>query len=173
MRGAVMAGGVVLLAGCAGGTQLTTYILPPHRLEAPVCPAMVLVHDTPDEMPAGGRLIARIRIAGSGARRTSTKLRKRLQLEAAKLGATRVLAAEMVTPSMLEQIAYRVAEGAPMDERVRLRQEALAKPAQTETRLPTVVPTDPSFYGRGLAYAIYLPDDSLRIPLECPDPRSR
>ena len=60
-----------------------------------------------------------------------------------------------------------------MDERLRVRQEALAKPSQTETHLPTVLPTDPSFYGRGLAYAIYLPDDSLRIPLECPDPRSR
>ena len=78
MRVAVMAGGVVLLAGCAGGAQLSTYVLPPYRLEAPVCPAMVLVHDAPDEMPPGGRLIARIRIAGSGARRTSAKLRKRL-----------------------------------------------------------------------------------------------
>ncbi len=173
MRGATMVAGVAVLAGCAGGPQLTTYILPPHRLEAPVCPAMVLVHDTPDEMPPGGRLIARIRIAGAGTRRTSTKLRKRLQFEAAKLGATRVLAAEMTTPSMLQQIAYKMAEGVPMDERVRQRQDALAKPEQTETRLPTVLPTDPSFYGRGLAYAIYLPDDSLRIPLECPDPRGR
>ena len=29
-------------------------------------------------------------------------------------------------------------------------------------------PTDPGFYGRGLAYAIYVPDDTLRTQLECP-----
>jgi hypothetical protein len=30
------------------------------------------------------------------------------------------------------------------------------------------VPTDPSFYGRGLAYAIFVPEDTLRTNLECP-----
>jgi hypothetical protein len=30
------------------------------------------------------------------------------------------------------------------------------------------VPRDPSFCGRGLAYAIFVPEDALRTPLECP-----
>lgn len=156
--------------GCASKPAITTTVLPPHRLEAPVCPSAVLVHDSPTEMPPGGRLLARFRIAGAGTRRTSESLRRRLRVEAAKLGATRVLAAEMTTPSMLESFAYHLADGVPMDERVRLRREALAKP-ETAERAPGLAPGDPSFYGRGLAYAIFLPDDTLRIPLECPNGR--
>ena len=83
--------------GCAS-TTVTTTVLPPHRLYAPVCPTAVLVHENPGEIPPGGIVLARIRVEGGDMTTTSDKLRRRLREEAAKLGANRVLASEVTTP---------------------------------------------------------------------------
>lgn len=53
----------VLLTGCGTTTVITT-VLPPHRLQAPICPQAVILHDTPGEIPPGGRLLARLRVEG-------------------------------------------------------------------------------------------------------------
>lgn len=154
--------------GC-GHTMLNTTILPPHRLERPICPEAVLVHDSPTEMPGGGRMLARLRLTGGSMGVTDRKIRRRLQAEAAKLGANRVLATEVTTPGTLEALAMTMVAGAKDGERDKQFKDAAANP-QTAARSTIAPPTDQSFYGRGLAYAIYIPEDTLRTNLECPAP---
>ncbi len=99
---------------------------------------------------------------------TSAKLRRRLQQEAARLGANRVLAVEVTTPGTLAALgmtaatAIRPAPGTPDP-----RNDQATQPNRA-TSASAPVPTDPSFYGRGVAYAIFVPDDTLRTNLECP-----
>ena len=152
--------------GCAS-TTVTTTVLPPHRLYAPVCPMAVLVHDTPGEVPAGGVVLARIRVEGGSAATTNEGLRRRLREEAAKLGANRVLASEVTTPGTLAALGMTVAQSYNPQQRDQVQSEAMTDQNQA-TRAAAPPPTDPSFYGRGLAYAIYVPDDTLRTQLECP-----
>ena len=161
----------LLSLGCAS-TTVTTTVLPPHRLHDPICPSAVIVHDSPGEVPPGGQLLARIRVEGGGLGLTSDKIRKRLQEEAAKLGANRVLAAEITTPSTLAALGMTAAMGINARDREAARMEAASDPNRAgEASMP--VPTDPSFYGKGLAYAIFVPDDTLRTNLECPPPQPR
>ena len=160
--------GALLTAACAS-TEVTTLVLPPHRLETPICPSAVIVHDAPGEVPPGGRLLAQIRVQGGGIGLTDEKIRKRLQVEAAKLGANRVLGAEVTTPSTLAALGMTVATSFNTSDRDRQRMEAATEPNRAgESNTP--VPTDPSFYGRGRAFAIFVPDDTLRTKLECPPP---
>lgn len=155
------------LTACASVT-VTTTVLPPHRLERPVCPAAVLVADRPEDIPPGGRLLARLRVNGGDLATTSDKLRRRLQVEADRLGANRVLAVEVTTPGTLAALgmtaatAFRPAPGTPD-----VRNDRATNPNQA-TSASAAVPSDPGFYGRGLAYAIFVPDDTLRTNLECP-----
>ncbi len=151
--------------GCAS-TSVTTTVLPPHRLYAPVCPSAVLVHDTPGELPSGGIVLARIRVEGGSPVTTNEKLRRRLQQEAAKLGANRLLASEVTTPGTLAALGMTVAQSYNPQRRDQIQSEAITDQNQS-TRATAPLPTDPSFYGRGLAYAIYVPDDTLRTQLEC------
>lgn len=55
-------------------------------------------------------------------------------------------------------------------QRDQLEGEALTDQNET-TRANEPPPTDPDFYGRGLAYAIFVSDDTLRTGLECPPAR--
>jgi hypothetical protein len=160
---AVASAGVL---GCAT-TTVTTTVLPPHRLENPICPLAVIVHDNPGEVPPGGRILARLRVEGGSIGVTGEKIRRRLREEAAKLGANRVLATEVTTPSTLAALGMTVATSVNAQDRDRLQAEALTDQQRT-TEATRPVPTDPSFYGRGLAYAIFVPDDTLRTNLECP-----
>ena len=152
--------------GCAT-TTVTTTVLPPHRLENPICPLAVIVLDSPGEVPPGGRILARLRVEGGSMGVTSDKIRKRLREEAAKLGANLVLATEVTTPSTLAALGMTMATSINAQDRDRLRAEALTD-QQRATEATRPVPTDPSFYGRGLAYAIFVPEDTLRTNLECP-----
>jgi hypothetical protein len=152
--------------GCAT-TTVTTTVLPPHRLENPICPLAVIVLDSPGEVPPGGRILARLRVEGGSMGVTSDKIRKRLREEAAKLGANLVLATEVTTPSTLAALGMTMATSINSQDRDRLRAEALTD-QQRATEATRPVPTDPSFYGRGLAYAIFVPEDTLRTNLECP-----
>jgi hypothetical protein len=154
------------LLGCAS-TTVTTTVLPPHRLEHPICPVAVIVHDSPGEVPPGGRILARLRVEGGSIGVTSEKIRRRLREEAAKLGANRILATEVTTPSTLAALGMTMATSVNAQDRERLQAEALTDQQRT-TEATRPVPTDPSFYGRGLAYAIFIPDDTLRTNLECP-----
>ena len=157
---------ILLLLGCAS-TTVTTTVLPPHRLQDPICPTAVIVHEAPGEVPPGGRVLARIRVEGGGLGLTDGKIRKRLREEAAKLGANRVLAAEVTTPSMLAALGMTAATSINTQDRDVQRMETATQPNRAgEATAP--VPTDPSFYGRGLAYAIFVPEDTLRTNLECP-----
>lgn len=156
----------VLLTGCGTTTVITT-VLPPHRLQAPICPQAVILHDTPGEIPPGGRLLARLRVEGGGLGLTNDKIRRRLQEEAAKLGANRVLATEITTPSTLAALGMAAASSINTEDRARIQMEAAADP-NSRGHATATVPTDPSFYGKGLAYAIFVPDDTLRTNLECP-----
>jgi hypothetical protein len=159
-------GPVLAIAGCAS-TTVTTTVLPPHRLQDPICPTAVIIHEAPGEVPPGGRVLAQIRVEGGGLGLTNEKIRKRLQEEAAKLGANRVLAAEVTTPSTLAALGMTLATSINTQDRDVQRLEAATEPNHAgEATAP--VPTDPSFYGRGLAYAIFVPDDTLRTNLECP-----
>ena len=94
-------------------------------------------------------------------------LRRRLREEAAKLGANRVLASEVTTPGTLAALGMTVAQSYNPQQRDQVQSEAMTDQNQA-TRAAAPPPTDPSFYGRGLAYAIYVPDDTLRTQLECP-----
>ncbi len=172
MRHAVqLLAGLIPLAAGGASVNLTTTVLPPHRLEQPVCPTAVIVADRPEDIPPGGRLLARLRVSGGDFSTTSGKLRRRLQEEAGKLGANRVLAVELTTPGTLAALgmsaatAIRPAPGTP-DPR---NEQATHQNQATSASAP--IPTDPSFYGRGLAYAIFIPDDTLRTHLECPPGR--
>ena len=156
----------VAALGCAT-TTVTTTVLPPHRLENPICPLAVIVHDSPGEVPPGGRILARLPVEGGSLGVTSDKIRKRLREEAAKLGANRVLATEVTTPSTLAALGMTMATSINAQDRDRLQAEALTDQQRT-TEATRPVPTDPSFYGRGLAYAIFVPEDTLRTNLECP-----
>ena len=49
----------------------------------PVGPVAVIVHDAPNEVPPGGRILARIRVEGGGLGLSDEKIRKRLREEAA------------------------------------------------------------------------------------------
>jgi hypothetical protein len=156
------------LLGCSTAT-VTTTVLPPHRLADPICPTAVIVHDAPGEIPPGGRVLAKIRVEGGGLGLTDEKIRRRLREEAAKLGANRVLAAEVTTPSTLAALGMTAVTSVSAYDRDRQRLEAASEPNRAgESNAP--VPTDPSFYGRGIAYAIFVPDDTLRTNLECPRP---
>ena len=135
--------------GCSGAT-LTTTILPPHRLEDPVCPLAVIVHQSPNEVPPGGRLIARMRLDGGHASVSSEKVHRRLREEAAKLGANRVLAVEVTTPSTLAALGMTLIQGWGSQERDNIRNEALTDQQRT-TAATAPVPTDPGFHGHGLA----------------------
>ncbi|MDX2122793.1 MAG: hypothetical protein SF070_17250 [Gemmatimonadota bacterium] len=152
--------------GCASST-VTTTVLPPHRLYAPVCPTAVLVHESPGEIPHGGIVLARIRVEGGDMTTTSEKLRRRLREEAAKLGANRVLASEVTTPGTLAALGMTLAQSYNTQQRDQIQNEAMTDQNQA-TRAAAPPPTDPGFYGRGLAYAIYVPEDTLRTQLECP-----
>lgn len=153
------------LAGC-GSASMTTTVLPPHRLERPICPDAVLVHDSPAEMPGGGRVIARIRLAGRVAGASYTKWRRRLQGEAARLGANRVLAAEVTTPGMLEMLALGTVAGAKRSERDKQFNDAATDPRLAARSTPPP-PVDESYLGKGLAYAVFIAEDTLRTNLEC------
>lgn len=161
---------IPLAVGCAG-VNLSTTVLPPHRLERPVCPTAVLVADRPEDLPPGGRLLAQFRVSGGDLSTTSGKLRRRLQEAAGALGANRVLAAQVTTPGTLAALGmtaatvFGPAPGTP-DPR---NDQATHQNQATSASAP--IPTDPSFYGRGLAYAIFIPDDTLRTRLECPPGR--
>jgi len=155
-----------VVSGCSSAT-LTTTILPPHRLEDPVCPLAVIVHEDPNDVPPGGRLIAQIRVQGGNANLNSEKMRRRLREKAAALGANRVLAVEFTTPGTLAVLGMGLVQGwGSQQERDRIRNEALTDQQRT-TATTAPVPTDQSFYGRGLAYAIFIPYDTLRTNLEC------
>jgi hypothetical protein len=158
-----------LLLGTAacGTTNVTTTVLPPHRLENPICPVAVIVHDAPSDVPPGGRILARIRVEGGGLGLSDEKIRKRLKEEAAKLGANRVLATEITTPSTLAALGMTAATSFNTGDRDRIQAEAMSN-QQTSTEATKPVPTDPNFYGKGLAFAIFVPDDTLRTNLECP-----
>lgn len=157
---------LLTLVGCAS-TTVTTTVLPPHRLQDPICPTAVIVHQSPNEVPPGGRLLARIRVEGGGIGLTDDKIRRRLQQEAAKLGANRVLASEVTTPSTLASLGMTAITSFNTQDRDRQQLEAASTPNRAgETTAQ--VPTDPDFYGKGLAYAIFVPDDTLRTNLECP-----
>lgn len=171
MNSRLLGTAALLLLGC-GSTNVTTTVLPPHRLYDPICPSAVLVHEAPGEVPPGGRLIARIRVEGGGLGLTNEKIRQRLREEAAKLGANRVLAAEITTPSTLAALGMTAALSINTQDRDAQRMEAATEPNRAgQSTAP--VPTDPSFYGKGLAYAIFVPDDTVRTKLECPPPRAR
>ena len=156
-----------LATGCAS-VSVTTTVLPPHRLERPVCASAALVPARPEDAPPGGRLLARLRVSGGDLSTTSDELRRRLQAEAGKLGANRVLAVAVTTPGTLAALgmtaatAFRPAPGSPD-----ARNDQATNPNQA-TSSSAPVPTDPNYYGRGLAYAIFVPDDTLRTNLECP-----
>jgi hypothetical protein len=155
---------LVLILGCAS-TAVTTTVLPPHRLQDPICATAVIIHEAPGEVPPGGRLLAKIRVEGGGLGLTDEKIRKRLRQEAAKLGANRVLAAEVTTPSTLAALGMTAVTSINAQDRDVQRLEAATEPNQAgEATAP--VPTDPSFYGRGIAYAIFVPEDTLRTNLE-------
>jgi hypothetical protein len=156
----------MMTAGC-GTTTVTTTVLPPHRLEDPICPTGVIVHDAPGEVPPGGRLLAKLRVEGGGLGLTDDKIRRRLQVEAAKLGANRVLASEITTPGTLAALGMTAATSINTQDRDRQQMEAASNPNRAGQTTATV-PTDPSFYGKGVAYAIFVPDDTLRTNLECP-----
>jgi hypothetical protein len=160
---------LLALPACAS-LQVTTTVLPPHRLETPICPSAVLIAESPGELPPGGRVLARLRVEGGDASTTSDKIRRRLQVEAAKLGANRLLASEITTPGMLAALGMTVATSINTNQRTEQAQDAVTHPNQTP-QAEQPVPTDPSFYGRGLAYAIFVPDDTVRTKLECPQPR--
>jgi len=164
----LLAAAVLGLGGCA--TTTVTTVLPPHRLENPICPSAVIVHDQPGDVPPGGRVLARLRVEGGSMAVTGEKIRRRLQREAAKLGANRVLATEITTPGTLAALSMTLATSINASQRDQLQSEALTDQNQT-TRANVPPPTDPDFYGRGLAYAIFVPDDTLRTNLECPAPR--
>lgn len=157
---------LLFLAGCAT-TTVTTTVLPPHRLQDPVCPQAVIIHDTPNEVPPGGRLLARIRVEKGSMGLSTDKIRRRLQEEAAKLGANRVLATEITTPSTLAALGMTAATSINTQDRDQQRMEAAAQPNRAG-EATAIVPTDPTFYGKGLAYAIFIPDDTLRTNIECP-----
>jgi hypothetical protein len=152
--------------GCASIT-VTTTVLPPHRLERPICPVAVIIADAPGELPPGGRLLARLRVEGGDFSTTSDKIRRRLREAAAKLGANRVLAVEITTPGTLAALGMTLATSINTQQRTDAEADAMTHPNEApQTTAP--IPTDPSFYGRGLAYAIFVPDDTLRTNLECP-----
>ena len=156
----------VAAIGCSSAT-LTTTVLPPHRLEEPICPLAVIVHEDPNDVPPGGRLIAQIRVQGGNANLNSEKMRRRLREKAATLGANRVLAVEFTTPSTLATLGMGLVQGyGSQQERDRVRNDALTDQQRT-TAATAPVPTDQRFYGRGLAYAIFIPYDTLRTNLEC------
>jgi hypothetical protein len=157
---------VLALSGC-GTTTVTTTVLPPHRLESPICPVAVIVHDAPNEVPPGGRILARLRVEGGGLGLSSEKIRTRLRVEAAKLGANRVLATEITTPSTLAALGMTAVTSISTVDRDRVQAEAMSN-QQTSTEATKALPSDPGFYGKGLAYAIFVPDDTLRTNLECP-----
>lgn len=154
------------LPGCAS-LEVTTTVLPPHRLEAPVCPSAVIIADSPGELPPGGRVLARLRVEGGDASTTSEKIRRRLQIEAAKLGANRLLASEITTPGTLAALGMTVATSINSQQRTDAQTDAVQHPNQSP-QAEAAIPTDPSFFGRGLAYAIFIPDDTVRTKLECP-----
>jgi hypothetical protein len=158
---------LALTTVACGTTTVTTTVLPPHRLQDPICPQAVIVHDAPGEVPPGGRLLARLRVEGGGLGLTDDKIRKRLQVEAAKLGANRVLATEITTPSTLAALGMTAVTSINTQDRDRIQMEAAAEPNRAGQTTATI-PTDPSFYGKGIAYAIFVPDDTLRTNLECP-----
>lgn len=156
----------LLLLGC-GTTNVVTTVLPPHRLEKPICPLAVILHDTPGEVPPGGRILARLRLEGGGLGLTNDKIRRRLQEEAAKLGANRVLATEVTTPSTLAALGMTAVTSINTQDRDRIQIEAAANPNRVG-QATAAIPTDPSFYGKGLAYAIFIAEDTLRTNIECP-----
>jgi hypothetical protein len=156
------------VVGC-GTTTVTTTVLPPHRLENPICPVAVIIHDAPNEVPPGGRILARLRVEGGGLGLSDEKIRRKLREEAAKLGANRVLATEITTPSTLAALGMTAATSINTGDRDRVQAEAMSN-QQTSTEATKPLPTDPNFYGKGLAYAIFIPDDTLRTNLECPRP---
>lgn len=160
---------VLTLLGCAS-TTVTITVLPPHRLETPICPAAVLIAESPGEIPTGGRILARLRVEGGDFSTTGDKIRRRLRDEAAKLGANRILATEITTPGTLAALGMTVATSINAQQRAEAQNEAMSHQNQA-TQAAAPVPTDPSFYGRGLAYAIFVPDDTIRTQLECPQPR--
>jgi hypothetical protein len=159
---------LIMFGGFAcASTTVTTTVLPPHRLETPICPLAVIVHDAPGEVPPGGRVLARLRVEGGSIGVTNEKIRRKLREEAAKLGANRVLATEITTPSTLAALGMTMATSINAQDRDRIQAEA-ATDQQRSTDATRPVPTDPGFYGRGIAYAIFIPDDTLRTNLECP-----
>ncbi len=97
---------------------------------------------------------------------TGEKIRRRLREAAAKLGANRILATEVTTPNTLAALGMTLAQGWNAGDRGQLRNEALEDP-QHASEATAPPPTDPNFYGRGLAYAIFIPEDTLRTNLEC------
>ena len=160
---------VVLLAlvalGCAS-TTVTTTVLPPHRLEQPICPSAVIIHDSPGDVPPGGHIVARLRVQGGEMGLGDEDIRRKLREAAAKLGANRIFATEVTTPSTLAALGMTLVQGLNVQQRDQVRAEALADPNHsTQASVPPA--TDPDFYGKGLAYAIFVPEDTLRTNLEC------
>jgi hypothetical protein len=156
---------VLAALGCAS-TTVTTTVLPPHRLENPVCPLAVIIADNPADVPPGGRVIAQLRLEGGDIRTTGEKIRRRLREEAAKLGANRLLATEITTPGTLAALGMTLATSYNGQVRSDDQNEAATHQNQA-TQASNPPPTDPNFYGKGLAYAIFVPDDTLRTKLEC------
>ncbi len=155
-----------LVAGCASTSVITT-MLPPQRLERPICTTAVIIHDQPGDVPRGGRVVAQLRLEGGGLGLTNEKIRRRLQEAAARVGANRVFATEVTTPSTLAALGMTLATSWNAREREMLQTEAMTNQnGSTEASVPP--PTDPNFYGKGLAYAIFVPDDTLRTNMECP-----
>jgi hypothetical protein len=108
-----------------------------------------------------------MRVEGGNAGVSSEKVRRRLREEAARLGANRVLAVEITTPSTLAALGMTLIQSwGPQPDRDKIRNDALTDQQRT-TAATAPVPTDPSFYGHGLAYAIFIPYDTLRTNLEC------
>lgn len=154
---------------CAS-TTVTTTVLPPHRLEAPICPVAVIIAEGPGEVPPGGRILARLRVTGGDFSTTGDKIRRRLREKAAELGANWLLASEITTPSTLTALGMTVATSVNAQQRSEAQSEAMTHQNQT-TQASAPTPTDPNFYGRGLAYAIFVPADTVRTQLECPRAR--
>ncbi len=59
---------ILLTLGCAS-TTVTTTVLPPQRLEDPICPTAVIIADNPADIPPGGRILARLRVEGGDLRK--------------------------------------------------------------------------------------------------------
>lgn len=101
---------------------------------------------------------------------TGEKIRRKLREAAARLGANRILATEITTPGTLAALGMTVATSINAQDRTNAQADAMTHQNQA-TAAAAPIPADPSFYGRGLAYAIFVPEDTLRTKLECAQPQ--